>query len=290
MTTKQFGKLDFESKHFTKPMVFTNVNVTPELAKDLLALNSENRPLRSRDIKKYADQMRAGKWMLCTDNIGITEDKVISNGQHRLHAIIQSEVPCVFNIQTGLSKDSFKITDAGKNRTAADTVSLMGYNNATVVASFVKYLIAYDINNDFEKAVSVISTNQDVAAYLELLDQKSSLAFNTSLHKGLSYYAKVKFFGQAGWCLLHSILSRVDPSNAETFLYLLSTGDGVGSTGKDSAIFLLRKRLYDFMVTRGALPVNYKIALCFKAWNYYRTNKEIKNLSWDERQDYPIPQ
>lgn len=65
-------------------------DITPEKAMHLLQKNSHNRNLRAGVVKKYATDMRLGKWELSTDGITINKDGELVNGQHRLNAVIES--------------------------------------------------------------------------------------------------------------------------------------------------------------------------------------------------------
>ena len=66
-------------------------NVTPEDAKALLTLNTNNyRQLNENTVNRYADLIREGQWLPEASHIVIDWNGVLSDGQHRLKAILKS--------------------------------------------------------------------------------------------------------------------------------------------------------------------------------------------------------
>src|ERR1044071_5653365 len=116
MWSKKFNQLFHDSGSWKKVTVFANVEVTPEIAADLLTLNDENRPVKPSVVKQYVDDMRKGKWHFAGDSVKISKTGRLLDGQHRLMAIVQSGIPQTFNIQSGLENDSFQVMDIGKLR------------------------------------------------------------------------------------------------------------------------------------------------------------------------------
>lgn len=96
--------------------------VTPELAREWLDHNTNNRTLRRDTVTRYANDMSAGNWSLVGDSICFDESGNLINGQHRLNAVIQSDTTQLFNIMTGLAHN--KNMDRGLGRTVADNVKI----------------------------------------------------------------------------------------------------------------------------------------------------------------------
>jgi len=99
---------------------FTNaytVDVTPELAKSWLDANELDRPVSELDVQKYAAHMEAGLWQPLSHNgIAFTEDGMLLDGLHRLHAVIRcgKTVPMVVVINEPLENAS--VIDNRNNR------------------------------------------------------------------------------------------------------------------------------------------------------------------------------
>ena len=78
----------------SKEMSIVQVMVSPEFARDVLersfASGFTNRPLSKKTVKKYAEAMKKGGWVLNNDAICIDDSGALINGQHRLEAVIVS--------------------------------------------------------------------------------------------------------------------------------------------------------------------------------------------------------
>lgn len=111
------------------------VLMTPELARSLLAKNTNNRTIIKGQVKALANAMKAGQWRLTTDMIGVTSADVLMNGQHRLAAVIDSGVSCLMWLAEGLDPDGFAVTDQGKVRTMSD--ALRESKELVAVANFI---------------------------------------------------------------------------------------------------------------------------------------------------------
>lgn len=119
------------------------VTVTPEVAKELLALNIGNfrRPDKSR-IAHYAKAIIDDKWELTGDSIKIT-DNILIDGQHRLLAVIEAGKP----IQTAIAWDvaqTGKHLDRGKPRTIGQWLQHSGHKDANSVAAIARLAIMHD--------------------------------------------------------------------------------------------------------------------------------------------------
>jgi hypothetical protein len=102
---------------------YETVTMTPALAKELLALNVDNRRLDSRRIKEYADTMRLGRWHgQSTDAIAVSKDKRLMNGQHRLHAVVAFGGSVQMLVLWNCDPSIFDVIDCGRPRNVADIV------------------------------------------------------------------------------------------------------------------------------------------------------------------------
>jgi hypothetical protein len=112
------------------------IMMSPEEAKALLANNTENRKVRPGYVSYLCDQITSGLWMTTTDCIGIRDDGVVVNGQHRLMAIARSgrAVPVLF--VKGISKSAYIVTDRGVGRSVADVsgIDLALVSDANLIA------------------------------------------------------------------------------------------------------------------------------------------------------------
>src|SRR4051794_2644385 len=94
------------------------VQVTPEIAREWLESNHNNRPLRGDNVKALARDMRNDDWRLVGDPIRIDRLGNLIDGQHRLAAVVDSGVTIPFYVATGLEPEDKRVIDAGIKRRA----------------------------------------------------------------------------------------------------------------------------------------------------------------------------
>ena len=74
--------------------------ITPERASQLLAANTTNRPVSKAVVRSFAQAMRRGEWMVTHQGIAFDTRGVLVDGQHRLAAIIEADVPVELTVFT----------------------------------------------------------------------------------------------------------------------------------------------------------------------------------------------
>lgn len=105
---------------------------TKKLVDALLEMNTENRVVKRSVVEKYKRDIINKKWMLTNQGIGVSDEGVLIDGQHRLIALKECGYPQLqILIVYGLSKESQKVVDQQAKRSARDL--LMFAFNARVV-------------------------------------------------------------------------------------------------------------------------------------------------------------
>jgi hypothetical protein len=100
------------------------VTATKPLVDSLLAMNTENRPIRKAVVDRYKRDILAGKWFLTNQGIGISQDGVMIDGQHRLAAIRECGYPQIpILIVSGLDREARKAVDQHAKRSARDLLA-----------------------------------------------------------------------------------------------------------------------------------------------------------------------
>lgn len=138
------------------------VNITPEMAEVILAeCNRGNRPFKNKRFR-YAEDMTAGLWKLTSQGISFARDGTLNNGQNRLAAIVISGRAQKFLVTWGEHRDVFDVLDTGTGRGGTDTLSSLGYKNASSLAAAVRAAIVIDEMRPF-KAPGI--SNKEVATF-----------------------------------------------------------------------------------------------------------------------------
>lgn len=106
------------------PMILKVVFVPPELARQWLTLNDNNRTLRTRFVQQYVRDMKEQRFhrvpvAICFDQAGL-----LSNGQHRLWAVVESGIGQEFLVAWNVPRESIAAQDLGLKRTLSDVASL----------------------------------------------------------------------------------------------------------------------------------------------------------------------
>lgn len=142
--------------------------VTPAMASSLLKSNIGNRTVRRNRVSNYATQMRRGQWQLTGDPIRISRTGRLLDGQHRLLAIVEADVPVQTLIIEGLDDEVFSVIDSGLGRSPSDALTFAGVGSASHIAPVVRILIGLenDLNIYNTEAMSLV-TRQDILDYTQ---------------------------------------------------------------------------------------------------------------------------
>lgn len=288
MPTKQFNQLFHDSHSWKKQTVIPNVLINPELASDLLQLNTSNRPIKEATLKKYVSEMKSEKWVFSGDMIRISKTGKLLDGQHRLLAIANSGYPQTFNIQTGLDDSAFEVMDTGKNRNAGDVLAIRGIKYHNTVAGAIRLVMIYD--SLFHSKERYWPERYHVPNK-EISDWCNSHNIELMEHcavQGSKMSGKSGILSHTAYCAFYFIFSRKSKEDATNFFEMLSSGENISSTLNNS-IYLLRQKLINMLNSRVKLrDVSEKYALIIKSWNFYRSGKDIKQLTYQpDKEEFP---
>ena len=115
------------------------VKCTPELAKSLLELNTHNRKITPSVVEKYCREILNGEWYPMAAGIGVDDHGVLVDGQHRLMAIVETEIAVPLLIVWGLPPACQEKEDRHNRRDMFTVFSLAGIitsRKAVQVATF----------------------------------------------------------------------------------------------------------------------------------------------------------
>lgn len=117
--------------------------IDPAYAKQLLEQNPLNRTLSEATVRRYSSDMKNGRWVNNGQGIILTADGTLLDGQHRLAAVVASQVTCAMMVVRGAPKDAFVTLDSGKARNLSDVLSIEGFNNTHVLAAMARLAFGY---------------------------------------------------------------------------------------------------------------------------------------------------
>jgi hypothetical protein len=264
--------------------------ITPQLAAEFLKRNLNNRKLRDRHVKKLAKEMSNGKWVLNGEPIQFNNKGELINGQHRLHAIVLSNVSVYILVVSGIEdENAFATIDQNSLSRGAHTVLQMkGVNYAPIMVSISKKLIHwknthdkfnFSFNNNAYKEVS----SSDVVDFYE--ENETDILF---VFEAIRDARLIKTCGaRSALMAALYICYKANPKTAPRFISMLKSGIGLQD---QSPVLLLREKLtYSVPKEGGRLWDQEVMALTIKAFNAYSERKTRKILRWTEKEKFPIP-
>lgn len=98
---------------------------TPEAASAVIAnQNNGNRRVRRWWVEALAQSMKRGKFITTHQGVAFTSSGRLIDGQHRLMAIIASEIPQTLLVVRNLPEEAFSYIDIGVKRSTPDVTGL----------------------------------------------------------------------------------------------------------------------------------------------------------------------
>lgn len=258
--------------------------VTPATAAAWLGNVYEGqRPLRKRQVEKYARDMAAGRWGFSDAAICFDVDGAMIQGQHRCHACVESGRSFYSIIVRGMPSDTYGVLDQGIKRSPTDVLRSMGEANVATRAAVARLVWCYR-NDDLSRMASIaVSTPEVVQVSLSepLMGEACRVADRVRKSAGIkSSVAGASFI----------ITKERAPNTAAWFFERLV--DGVGLS-ENEPVRLLRERMLKEKDTKGHLPQKDVMALVLKAWNYTVKGQAIRTLRYRNvgpaAEAYPVP-
>jgi hypothetical protein len=260
MTKQTTTRLKLKPK---KTDIITGVyTITPEIAKAMLASNTQNRKLQQNVIDNYARDMEGGRWHLNGEAISFSTTGRLLNGQHRLNAIVQSGISVDIQINENVDEAAFKSIDTGRKRSAGDVLAMMGHHNNSQIASLTRVLINYRDGISFNRArttselVEACTQEPDIIPFVHRVRTLTNRQVRSIGFAGPLYLAK-RFAGK----------------HAEIEDFIVGLEKGTNMNGDDPRL-VLRERLPRLVRPDGNLVWNLTTA----ALNSYLAGRTLKRV------------
>jgi hypothetical protein len=260
-------------------------SVTPKKAAEFLQANTTNRPLSKSVVQSFSEAMQRGEWLVTHQGIAFDTNGVLVDGQHRLAAIIEADVPVELTVFTDVAEGTFDVLDTGKRRNAADVLAIEGEKSSTMLASMVRTVWLYENRPDLgwsggKAAVTNHQIVQTLEAHPKLRDFLS-VGEQVSGETGM-----IKSAAGAASYLVTQINKRADLS--EWFEGLV---DGAGLSRQDPR--LVFRRVMFSMARKQAGQVQRRrdtrehFALYVKAFNAWADSEAVTTLRFTPREAMP---
>jgi hypothetical protein len=101
--------------------------VTPDMARNWLEKNGNNRNVREHKVRKFCEDLKHGRFKLTHQGIAFGKDGELIDGQHRLMAIARTGIGALMMVTTGLTDDTVLCIDRGSPRAIHDNARMLGF-------------------------------------------------------------------------------------------------------------------------------------------------------------------
>jgi hypothetical protein len=259
------------------------IEITPEMARELLSLNEANRRLRSQDTAEYGRQMREGKWYLNGEPIVFDKNHKLRNGQHRLEAIARGVIAIRVLVIWGVDPEVVISFDQNIRRNYADLLKFQGVPHSGTINGALVYVYRYE-NGGLDSYRSPRNPDRDecLAQHPDLPDAVEESLQWKELQNPLGLNRPVA----AG---IYYILRKNGGDRAREFFTKLASG---ADLAVDTPIYTLRKRLEAGKPKgKGGPRVRSNkevMAHVIRAWNAFIEGRPLKRLKFDPNEEFPV--
>lgn len=268
-------------RSFVSPsgVVYELVYVTPEIADRWLDLNTGNRNLRREVVDKIGRDLKNNRFLENGDAVRFSANGDLLDGQHRLHAMVESQAPAWLLVVSNLPASARDTVDDGTKRTMADRFHFHGEAEPKTLASVVRKAILWEHGHKYQTGRFQPSALES----FEFLDQHPELR---EAAKAGDHHRKAKLLPASTIGLCWWLFDKLDSGQCVEFFDRL--GDGA-MLAKGHAVLTLRDRLKELNTKPGRSPERHVLAMTIKAWNYFRGGKDLNALRFAEHEKFPQP-
>jgi len=267
--------------------------ITPEIAADMLGRMRRNRPVRDRQVAKITRDIKAGRWHLNGDSVKIGADGRLIDGQHRLLAIVNSDITVLTLVVRGVEPDAHHTIDTGLSRKFGDILAMDGQSEAQMLAALARRLWFWEQGIYMYHHVTLVPSNPELDEFME----KNLDEFVNAITWARPVYRDARIT-PTSLAAIKVILDRSgNADKATAFLDGWVTGIDLEA---GSPVLTLRRRFAradDMHSQGGAVTQPDRWAFAFTAWNAYvdgKTYDSKHTLSQPKggftNRNFPVPE
>lgn len=265
--------------------------ITPWLAREVLSLNTKNRKLRPKAVNLHVRTIGEGEFFTTHQGIGLGTDRILYDGQHRLHAIIESDTPIHMLVTVGLPPEAHEAIDRVRARQLSDELEQFhGVPRSATAVAIARMIIEWDNGARLSRTYQAA----DFQVRKIILDSEDEL-FATVVSASTSNRHVPIQPSVLGFC--YYICGRIDRDDADAF-FRDQFIEGNGLHDGDPAKALFRRfatdaaRFGKTSFSAGSMRSD-RVAYFITAWNHFRSGGRISKLQgpkggWTKR-NFPEP-
>ena len=131
--------------------------VTPALAESFLLANTDNRTKRGWWVGSLTGMIKRGEWIPTHQGVAFSKSGKLIDGQHRLEAIVESNISVEMLVVTDVRDDAYKVLDNGIKRTLSDLTGMTA-RTAEVCRIFARTTFSGQTTTSAEEALTIYNT------------------------------------------------------------------------------------------------------------------------------------
>lgn len=243
------------------------VTVTPAMAQEWLSKQIRNRKWRRDVVNRYKTEMLAGRWKENGQPIVFEGNNYLVDGQHRLRAIIEANIPVKLLVVYGVKTDAAMTIDTGLSRTLGDVFMMRGVRNAKLLSRTSKLLLVWETGikelkekRMFTKELMNVHPEQIYEYYV-----KHQLDVDRVCAEFKNHTPLVRSIGGAVLSFVSLVLEKIDSDKSYIFM-----GSFVSGNIKKEWSYMAQLR--DQLISRNPksklrVTENERISFLFGLWN-----------------------
>jgi hypothetical protein len=251
--------------------------ITPATAAKWLEIgNVNNRAVRDRTVERYARDMKAGLWRLTHQGIAFGPNNELLDGQHRLWAIVESDVPIRMMVARGVNLDAQTVIDDNLPRSAGDAIKFRtGANVRSVELAIAKRILLETLHTQAsrQETIRVFTKHREAIGF--------AASCFTRMVRGVTTAAVMTPIARAFYSVEHDRLQR--------FAEILTDGR-LDSKDEDAALTLRNWLMEGALVKAGTSREMAIYGKTERALYAFLRGERITNLYAATTELFPIPE
>lgn len=244
--------------------------ITPAIAAEMLAKNTNNRPMRPSVVDKYKRDLLNDKWVFGTCQICFAEDGTLLDGQHRLKAIIEANKPTNMIVVRNVSKDAIQVIDSGSSRSVSDVFKIKGMAYANLLGGIVIRHRGF-LREKYEVSSHIRYTHQEIWD----LYQEDPKVYDNAAKLAAAWSKKCRFVPP---CLLGALYiyltkEKKHPEDKVTS-FIEQLCDIIPSENETFNSF--RRTVVGYKLMGRKLTEAHLVVYIIRTWNAYLKNRALK--------------
>ncbi|HVH53973.1 MAG TPA: hypothetical protein VNA32_07565 [Actinomycetota bacterium] len=199
--------------------------ITPEIAKEYLALNRNNRKISEKGVAPIAQDLVNGNWRLTGEAIKFDTENNLLDGQHRLTAIQRTGIPMSTLVIRGVESEAQLVLDTGMKRTGGNALQIAHTGHEATLRAAIAAIGLTDDAGRLTHSNSPLlpATHSQIIQWVKKNNLDNAIFYGAKVHRLLRG-------SKSAYCFAYYKISQVDEASAQRFFDevadLSTTGPG----------------------------------------------------------------